>query len=631
MLDNSVARRIRQELEYGIPLDGSTRSWLENSFRVDLDQVRVHVDPRADELAKIFDAEAFTVGSDIFFRTGRYNLCNSEGRKLLAHEVSHAVRTGCVPHGASQGDRVQPFDDPDEYLADEFSVLALSGKVIPESAVAPRRLEESSPLLVKCHSSWEHRMLGDCNTESLDIVAKALDKKSGESGSYLKKLRQLLLLWETDPEKVTEGKIKNIFPDLRTVTLKNSGLIVTYGELNTLADYLPEPEILEEQPKEILLPILQTVRQETYNKIGGTWLLDESSKNFDNNIVNWQWGGFLEKLLETKRMNDLTMKVGEKGKDHYYGLLARNACHFAPFSWHRWYQYYTIARKYATDAYQGGEKRDLNTHKAWLYHGYADHFLQDSFAAGHLVNKTRVMQWFIEWSKDKYIPTGDWKYIKEMTLKDQANLAPDAMYTEWPYTGVVMDPESGQEKISKEERKAASGVEGSDTEQAYSNWLKFLANGVVQSSTAALHDHYNAQSLWVSSDSRKEPYQIWGDDTMLRSGDGVRIASDTARNQSQESILNILTSGEDGGISAASIRSHFPSRVGDTKDDLNDLKTWNEKLQNKANKELFGGFANRAKYLGVWTATPTLGKVSLDDSVGSNVIENEMNYDKERL
>ena len=27
--------------------------------------------------------------------------------------------------------------------------------------------------------------------------------------------------------------------------------------------------------------------------------------------------------------------------------------------------------------------------------GYADHFLRDSFAAGHLVNKTLLIQWYI--------------------------------------------------------------------------------------------------------------------------------------------------------------------------------------------------------------------------------------------
>ena len=42
--------------------------------------------------------------------------------------------------------------------------------------------------------------------------------------------------------------------------------------------------------------------------------------------------------------------------------------------------------------------------KAWLNNGYASHLLQDSFAAGHLINKTLVMQWFAE-----YVLAGQWR------------------------------------------------------------------------------------------------------------------------------------------------------------------------------------------------------------------------------
>ena len=38
--------------------------------------------------------------------------------------------------------------------------------------------------------------------------------------------------------------------------------------------------------------------------------------------------------------------------------------------------------------------------QALIKNGYADHFLQDSFAAGHLVNKTLVMQWWVEFVND---------------------------------------------------------------------------------------------------------------------------------------------------------------------------------------------------------------------------------------
>src|SRR2546422_311971 len=62
--------------------------------------------------------------------------------------------------------------------------------------------------------------------------------------------------------------------------------------------------------------------------------------------------------------------------------------------------------------------------QAWAFHGYADHFLQDSFAAGHLVNKTLVMQWFIQWAATQsLLPVADWDEIKNMTTAHQSSLA----------------------------------------------------------------------------------------------------------------------------------------------------------------------------------------------------------------
>src|SRR6202012_3104452 len=82
----------------------------------------------------------------------------------------------------------------------------------------------------------------------------------------------------------------------------------------------------------------------------------------------------------------------------YAAVLARNSGHFAPFSWYRWHSFHVQARELIamSGAASGQEREDLRQ-RARIFAGYADHFLQDSFAAGHLVNKTLVIQWYIEW------------------------------------------------------------------------------------------------------------------------------------------------------------------------------------------------------------------------------------------
>jgi hypothetical protein len=76
----------------GQPLAESLRSFFEPRFGVDLSQVRVHTDTRAAEAAQAVNARAFTVGLDIAFGAGQHAPGTTQGRRLLAHELTHVVQ-----------------------------------------------------------------------------------------------------------------------------------------------------------------------------------------------------------------------------------------------------------------------------------------------------------------------------------------------------------------------------------------------------------------------------------------------------------------------------------------------------------------------------------------------------------
>jgi outer membrane protein OmpA-like peptidoglycan-associated protein len=54
-----------------------------------LSRVRVHSDARAVELSQALRAEAFTHGNDIYFNEHRFAPSDTEGKRLLAHELAH--------------------------------------------------------------------------------------------------------------------------------------------------------------------------------------------------------------------------------------------------------------------------------------------------------------------------------------------------------------------------------------------------------------------------------------------------------------------------------------------------------------------------------------------------------------
>jgi hypothetical protein len=76
----------------GQPLDPATRTFFEPRFGHDFSAVRVHADAKSAESARKANALAYTVGQDIAFAEGRYAPQTLEGRRLIAHELTHTIQ-----------------------------------------------------------------------------------------------------------------------------------------------------------------------------------------------------------------------------------------------------------------------------------------------------------------------------------------------------------------------------------------------------------------------------------------------------------------------------------------------------------------------------------------------------------
>ena len=83
--------------EGGHALDPQLQREFQPRFGRDLGAVRVHTDPRAAESARSIHARAYTYGSHIAFGTGQYSPHSTDGRRLLAHELTHVVQQSAAP------------------------------------------------------------------------------------------------------------------------------------------------------------------------------------------------------------------------------------------------------------------------------------------------------------------------------------------------------------------------------------------------------------------------------------------------------------------------------------------------------------------------------------------------------
>jgi len=78
----------------GQPLPDSERAFFEPRFDHDFANIRVHTGAPAAMSARAMGARAYTLGEDIVFGEGEFAPTGGNGRRLLAHELTHAVQQG---------------------------------------------------------------------------------------------------------------------------------------------------------------------------------------------------------------------------------------------------------------------------------------------------------------------------------------------------------------------------------------------------------------------------------------------------------------------------------------------------------------------------------------------------------
>jgi hypothetical protein len=76
----------------GSPLEPALRQDMEQRFGHDFSEVRIHCNGPAEQSAREIDANAYTVGRRIVFGAGRFAPGTHQGRRLIAHELTHTLQ-----------------------------------------------------------------------------------------------------------------------------------------------------------------------------------------------------------------------------------------------------------------------------------------------------------------------------------------------------------------------------------------------------------------------------------------------------------------------------------------------------------------------------------------------------------
>ncbi len=107
VVSDSVSNQINSSRGKGSPLSGSTKSFMESRFETDFSNVGIHTNSEAANLSRDLGAKAFTVGNDIYFNSGQYAPDTSEGKHLLAHELTHTLQQVEVKNTLQKDELIQ--------------------------------------------------------------------------------------------------------------------------------------------------------------------------------------------------------------------------------------------------------------------------------------------------------------------------------------------------------------------------------------------------------------------------------------------------------------------------------------------------------------------------------------------
>ncbi len=180
----------------GRPLEPALRQDMEQRFGHDFSRVRVHAGAAAEQSAREVNANAYTVGHAVVFGAGGFAPGTQEGRRLIAHELTHVVqqadhlgpvqmlrRNACAhdqPQGSGCG-RIVGTDasgDETEFPADRLIAESMRSKFPSGSWIAQ---VYTPPNLAKGGKAFG-KMDAVKVTEGNDLTLEVVEIKSRNNG-----------------------------------------------------------------------------------------------------------------------------------------------------------------------------------------------------------------------------------------------------------------------------------------------------------------------------------------------------------------------------------------------------------------------------------------------------------------
>jgi hypothetical protein len=178
---STLAAQLNSSKGSGQSLPKDTNRSMSRSFGTDFSGVRIHNDHQATEMNQGLNARAFTHGSDIYFNQGEYSPGSSEGKRLLAHELTHVVQQGGTAKSVQKEDKA-PAQTSNSPTPSSKSETKIEGKLVVETdfkkVTAKTTQKSSEPLTDNVTKTTEQEVAGDKTTTKAGVEVEPNDNVS---------------------------------------------------------------------------------------------------------------------------------------------------------------------------------------------------------------------------------------------------------------------------------------------------------------------------------------------------------------------------------------------------------------------------------------------------------------------
>jgi hypothetical protein len=171
---------------HGQPIDAATRGFMEPLFGFDLSHVRVHTDAMSAQSALDIGALAYAAGRHVVFAPGQFQPASPEGKRLLAHELTHVVQQSSSGSSIPGQLAVSNPESAHEHEAERHAESIAAGRearsIAPSTVGVSRVLGIKWPSGIRALDPTELSLLLGTYGASIDYSLVLLSNATGVSG-----------------------------------------------------------------------------------------------------------------------------------------------------------------------------------------------------------------------------------------------------------------------------------------------------------------------------------------------------------------------------------------------------------------------------------------------------------------